>query len=157
MGDGVVIFACSFHMPLFAAFSGYLFQKSFLRRKESMLRHRLICILQPLLVFSTCYWALQEISFFVKFRTLQFSWQFVSDAFFGPLLWFLWALQLAGTYVIFLLSRKICENRMVSAIFATLGSKTLEISTLQCFVVSLFVPIFFSKFYSLFSQYTMLF
>lgn len=90
--DKIVTFACSFHMPLFAVISGYLFYKSFMRNNRSVLFSRMLKILHPLIVFSIIYWLFQELLYALNSKKLSLHYDTFQESFCGPFLWFLWAL-----------------------------------------------------------------
>ena len=100
-GDWIFKTIYSFHMPLFALISGYLFY--FSQRKRSfwdVLRSRISDLLVPIVVWTTVDWMLGIV---LHKKIVITQWMTI---FIGMMLWFLWSI-LAANFVLTVAEKKI--------------------------------------------------
>ena len=90
---------CSFHMPLFAAVSGYLYYSSYNRKSlKNLLASRFLGIGWPLLLWSSVYYFGYQVILELVSGAGKISFYDWWNTFSGSFLWFLWSILICSVF-----------------------------------------------------------
>lgn len=91
---------CSFHMPLFAAVSGFLFYGSCSRKSlKKLFFNRLVGLGWPLILWSSVYYFGYQALLKIVSGAVNISFYDWWETFSGPFLWFLWSILICSVFM----------------------------------------------------------